>query len=46
MLQRLTTKALYDILLEQSVVFKDKKYNKIEEFYLMQRYPDEVLEGQ
>ena len=43
-LQCLINKSLYDILLEQSTIFKDKNSNKIKDFYLTQRYPDEIIE--
>jgi len=42
-LQLVTSKGLYDFLLERSVVFKDKKYDKLDDFYLMQRYPEEII---
>jgi len=42
-LQHLITKRLYDFLLEQSVVFKDKKCDNLKDFYLAQKYPDELI---
>jgi len=42
-LQHVVTKGLYDFLLERSVVFKDNKYDNLKDFYLAQRYPDEIL---
>lgn len=42
-LQHLITKGLYDWMLKQSVVFKDKNFDGLKDFYLAQRYPDEVL---
>ena len=45
MLQSLITKGVYDLLLEQSVVFKDKKFDNLKDFYIVQKYPDEVLKG-
>lgn len=44
-LQRLITKRIYDLMLDQSVVFKDKKYTHLKDFYLPQKYPKEVLRG-
>lgn len=34
---------VYDWLLEQTVVFNDKNYDHLEDFFLTQRYPDEIL---
>jgi len=42
-LKYLVSKGLYDFCLKQSVVFNDKKYNKLKDFYLAQRYPDDIL---
>jgi len=33
----------YDWFLEQTVVFEDKKYDHLKDFFLAQRYPDEIL---
>jgi len=43
LLQTIIRKRLYDWMLEQSVVFRDEKYDGLKDFYLAQRYPDEVL---
>jgi len=34
---------VYDWLLEQAIVFKDKKYSNMKDFYLAQRFPDEII---
>jgi len=34
---------LYDLLLEQIVVFKDKRYDYLKDFYLAQKYPEEII---
>ena len=34
---------LQDWFLEQAVVFKDTKYNDLEDFFLAQRYPEELI---
>lgn len=36
---------LYDYLVERVIVFKDKKYDKLKDFYLPQKYPKEILEN-
>lgn len=35
--------ALFDWLLEQTVVFIDKNYNNLDDFFLPQRYPEEII---
>jgi GT2 family glycosyltransferase len=42
-LQAIITKKMYDWMLDQSVIFRDEKYDGLKDFYLAQRYPDEVL---
>lgn len=34
---------LYDWLLEQTVIFNDKNYAHLEDFFLAQKYPDEIV---
>lgn len=34
---------LYDWLLEQAVVFKDKNYDHLRDFFLAQKYPNQVI---
>ena len=34
---------LYDWILDQTVVFKDKNYDHLDVFFLAQKYPDEIL---
>lgn len=36
---------LFDLFLQQAVVFKDKKYDNLKDFFLAQKYPDEIIEG-
>lgn len=36
---------LYDKFLEQVVVFRDKRYDHLKDFYLAQKYPKEILEN-
>lgn len=43
-LQHLITKGLYDFLLKQSVVFKDENFDHLKDFYLIQKYPEEVID--
>jgi len=42
-LNNLTPKWLYDRFLQNVVIFKDEKYNHMKDFYLAQKYPDEIL---
>jgi len=34
---------MYDWFLEQTVAFKDKKYDYLKDLFLAQKYPDEIL---
>lgn len=34
---------LYDWLLERTVIFKDKNFDHLEDFFLAQKYPDEII---
>ena len=34
---------LYDWFLKQTVVFHDKNYDHLKDFFLAQKYPDEIL---
>jgi len=34
---------VYDWLLEQMVIFKDYKYDNLKDFYLAQKYPDDLI---
>lgn len=42
--QHLITRGVYDFLLEQSIIFNDKEYLHLNDFYLAQRYPDEIID--
>ena len=42
-LQFFMPKYIYDLMLEQAVVFKDKKYDRLKDFFLAQKYPDEIV---
>ena len=42
-LQMITPKFLYDFFLEQSVIFNDKEYSNLKDYYLIQRYPEVVI---
>jgi len=42
-LSKMTPMSIYDHFLKKVVIFDDKKYIKLKDFYLAQRYPKEVL---
>ncbi len=39
----LLSMSMYDWFLEQTIMFKDKKYNNLKDFFLAQKYPDEII---
>ena len=34
---------LHDFFLERVVIFKDKNFDHLEDFFLAQKYPDEII---
>ena len=42
-LSKFVPKSIYDIFLEKSIIFNDKKYNDLRDFYLAQKYPVEII---
>jgi len=44
-MQKTIPKSIYDILLDQSVIFKDNRYDGLKDFYLVQRYPEDVIKS-
>jgi len=39
----LLSMSMYDWFLEQTIMFKDKKYDNLNDFFLAQKYPDEII---